>query len=103
MGNARVAFAANASFGIGGQGEFLRLMTAALSDDPGAAVYSRFTPAGRLRAVNLPFTGTRRSRLFSAILGVPGLRRRQDWLTLLSDLDFDARLADAIDPPALFD
>ena len=78
-------------------------MTAALSDDPGAAVYSRFTPAGLLHAVNLPFTGTRRSRLFSAILSVPGLRRRQDWLTLLSDLDFDDRLAGAIDPPDLFD
>lgn len=103
MGNARVAFAANALFGIGGQGEFLRLMAAALRDAPGAAVYSRFTPAGRLHTVNLPFTGTPRSRLFHAILAVPGLRRRHDWLTLLSDLDFDARLAVAIDPPALFD
>ena len=103
MDDARVVFAANAVYGRGGQGEFLRLMTSALAPRPGATIYSRFAPAGRPHAVNLPFTGTMRSRAFGAILGVPGLRRRQDWLTLLSDLDFDARVAAAIDPPALFD
>lgn len=101
--DARVAFAANATWGAGGQGEFLRLMTSALAARPGATVYSRSTPAGRPHAVNLPFANTMRSRAFSSILAVPGLRGRQDWLTLLSDLDFDARVAEAIDPPALFD
>jgi glycosyltransferase involved in cell wall biosynthesis len=103
MGAARVAFSANATYGHGGQGEFLRLMTSALASRPGATVFSRFVPPGGPHAVNLPFSGTARARLFNAILGVPVLRRRQDWLTLLSDLDFDTRVAEAIDPPDLFD
>ena len=103
MADTRVTFAANATYGHGGQGEFLRMMTLALAPKPGATVYSRFSPATRPREVNLPFTGTLRSTLFHGILAVPGLRARQDWLTLLSDLDFDARVADDIDPPALFD
>jgi glycosyltransferase involved in cell wall biosynthesis len=103
MADTRVAFAANASFGVGGQGEFLRLMTAALSVEPDATIYSRFIPPGLMRGVNLPFSGTARSHAFRAIGSIPGLRGRQDWLTLLADLDFDSRVAQAIDPPALFD
>ena len=103
MENTRVAFAANATYGNGGQGEFLRLMTSALAAWPAATVFSRFVPAGGPHAVNLPFTGTTRSRLFNAILHTPVLRRHQDWLTLLSDLDFDTRVAAAIDAPDLFD
>lgn len=98
-----VVFAANAAYGHGGQGEFLRLMTRALSPQPHATVYSRFVPHGLVHEVNLPFDGTMRSRAFRAILAVPGLRRRQDWLTLLSDTDFDARVAAHVDPPELFD
>lgn len=99
----RFAFAANATFGVGGQGEFLRLMAFALAGQPGATVYSRFVPPGHIHAVNLRFAGTARARAFRAIAGVPGLRSRQDWLTLLADLDFDSRVARAIEPPALFD
>jgi glycosyltransferase involved in cell wall biosynthesis len=103
MSGPRLAFAANASFGVGGQGEFLRLMIAALGAEPGASVYSRFVPPGHLHAVNLPFTGTARAAAFRALSLVPVLRGRHDWLTLLNDLDFDARVAAAIEPPALFD
>lgn len=103
VADARVVFAANATYGKGGQGEFLRLMTVALAPRPGATVYSRFAPPSRPHEVNVPFTGTVRSRMFEAILTVPGLRRRQDWLTLLSDVDFDTRVAQQINPPALFD
>ena len=103
MADTRTVFAANATYGHGGQGEFLRLMTSALAPVPDATVFSRFVPPGTVRAVNLPFAGTVRSRLFDAILTVPGLRRRQDWLTLLSDVDFDTRVAQQIEPPALFD
>ena len=102
-GAARLAFAANATFGVGGQGEFLRLMAFALAGEPGATVYSRFVPPGHVRAVNLPFARTARARAFRALAAVPGLRSRQDWLTLLADVDFDARVARAMDPPALFD
>lgn len=98
-----VVFAANAAYGHGGQGEFLRLMTRALAAEPHATVYSRFVPHGLVHEVNLPFDGTPRARAFRAILAVPGLRRRQDWLTLLSDTDFDARVAAHVDPPELFD
>ena len=98
-----VVFAANARYGQGGQGEFLRLMTRALAAAPQATVYSRFVPHGLVHEVNLPFGDSMRARLFHAILAVPVLRRRQDWLTLLSDLDFDARVASAIDPPSVFD
>ncbi len=99
-----VAFAANAIYGNGGQGEFLRMMAQALAAGPfRASVYSRFVPPGLVSETNIPFAGTARSRAFNAVLGVPGLRRRQDWLTLLSDTDFDSRVADRIGAPALFD
>lgn len=106
MSATRIAFAANARYGAGGQGEFLRLMASALAKTPDATVYSRFTPAGPtsgMRTVNVPFSGTLRAQFFALVLGTRGLRRRQDWLTLLNDRDFDARVAAAIDTPALFD
>ena len=109
----RIVFAANATFGNGGQGEFLRLMTHALKSEADATIYSRSVPAGYGHTVNLHFAGSRRAKLFNALLRVPVLRGRSDWLTLLSDLDFDEQLALALgladadaanhDPPALFD
>ncbi len=101
--SAAIAFAANARYGHGGQGEFLRLMTHALASTPQATVYSRFVPPGIGAAVNVPFAGSLRARVFEAILATPVLRRRQDWLTLLSDVDFDTRVAGMITPPALLD
>jgi glycosyltransferase involved in cell wall biosynthesis len=102
-GGSRLAFAANATFGVGGQGEFLRLMAFALAGEPGATIYSRFVPPSQVGVVNLPFAGTARARACHVLASVPGLRGRQDWLTLLADLDFDSRVARVIEPPALFD
>lgn len=103
MAPREIAFAANASYGRGGQGEFLRLMASALAPDPAAMVYSRALPAGAPPHVDLPFTGTMRSGLCDAILAVPLVRGRHDWLTLLSDIDFDQRVAARVGTPALFD
>lgn len=107
MSQARLAFAVNASYGIGGQGEFLRMMELALRAEPNAVVYSRHTPTGGTRAVNLPLADTPRARAFHALLSVPVLRGRHDWLTLLSDTDFDRRVAahvaGNIEAPTLFD
>jgi len=103
MISTRIAFAANATWGHGGQGEFLRLMGFALSADIDAQIFSRFVPAGRPRHVNLPFSGTVNRRVSDAILSVPIVRGRHDWLTLLSDVDFDQRVARQIGAPALFD
>lgn len=100
---ARIAFAANASYGVGGQGEFLRLMVHALASRGGGAVYSRSSPSAGISAIDLPFHGTSRAVMFRALQRVPLLRGRTDWLTLVADLDFDTRVAGAIDPPDLFD
>ena len=102
MGVQRFAFSANAQFGVGGQGEFLRQMALALAPPVDATIYSRGTPAGRSTVVNLPFEGARRLR-FDLVERLPVARSRRDWLTLQSDLDFDSRVAAAIDPPDLFD
>lgn len=103
MSQARLAFAANAKYGLGGQGEFLRMMAIALRDETNAVVYSRHVPPGGVRAVDLPFVDTLRARALQALLSVPVLRGRHDWLTLLSDIDFDRRVAAQIGEPDLFD
>jgi len=53
--------------------------------------------------VNLPFRHGWRRRAFDAVLALPLLRRRVDWLTSLDDEDFDQRLAAAAQPVDLFD
>jgi len=103
MGTSRVAFAANAVMGIGGQGEFLRAMIHAMAHRGDATVYARAAHASRVRCVNLPFDTGWRRHLFTAIRAVPVVRRRADWLTSLDDEDFDARLSSAVDPVDLLD
>jgi glycosyltransferase involved in cell wall biosynthesis len=99
----RVCFAANAIEGAGGQGEFLRQMARALDLIPGAAIFSRRTGGGRAARVNLPFDRSARRLAFDALLATPGLRGRQDWLTLLADEDFDRRVAAVIGEADLVD
>lgn len=93
----RPVFAVNARAGAGGQGQFLAQMTAALTGT-GATVYSRHSPGPDPHPIDVPFEGGRR-RAFDLVLRTPGLRGRQDWLTLLSDVNFDrgvtARIAEA--------
>lgn len=103
----RPAFAVNARAGAGGQGQFLSLMLRALAGTAGT-VFSRGAAAGGAgpESVALPFRGVRRG-IFDALLGAPYLRGRQDWLTLLSDVQFDrsvaARLGAGRDAPTVFD
>ncbi len=99
----RIAFGANAVLGAGGQGEFLRAMVHALEPMKQSVVYARSVQSASVRCVNLPFEGGWRRRTFDALLAVPGLRGRSDWLTSLDDEDFDARLAEAAEPADLFD
>ena len=87
------AFLANAVWGIGGQGEFLRQMALALDPIPGARVYCRRGRPDHVRDVALPFRPGVRRLAFSLLRGTPVLRRRVDWLTLLADVDFDRRVA----------
>lgn len=104
MATSSVVFSANATYGRGGQGEFLRLMTTALASEASPTIYSRRAPSpGTGRSIDVPFVGTLRARLCDAILSVPVVRGRNDWLTLLSDLDFDHRVAAQVGAPALFD
>jgi glycosyltransferase involved in cell wall biosynthesis len=87
----RSAFAINARAQAGGQGQFLSLMVRALAGTP-ATIFSRGAAGAGLNSVNLPFLGPRRG-LFDILLGAPYLRGRQDWLTLLSDTQFDRSVA----------
>ena len=89
----RVAFLANAVWGAGGQGEFLRQMACALDPLPAARVFCRQGRPGDARDVALPFRRSGRRLVFSALRRAPVLRRRVDWLTLLADVDFDQRVA----------
>lgn len=101
--NKLVCFAGNASYGIGGQGEFLRQMVYVLDLLPRAIVYSRQSTAETTECVNLPFAGFPLHIQFNAIQRVPWLRRRRDWLTLLSDINFDRLIAAQIGELDLFD
>src|SRR6266446_1402678 len=102
IGNKLVCFAGNASYGIGGQGEFLRQMVYVLDLLPRAKVYSRQSKAETTECVNLPFDSFPLFQ-FNAIQRVPWLRRRRDWLTLLSDINFDRLIAAQIGAMDLFD
>jgi glycosyltransferase involved in cell wall biosynthesis len=91
LDDALVCFAANAIAGAGGQGEYLRQMMYALDQIPHGRVFSRLAHAGRAACIDVPFQGWR-ERCFRAIRRFPLLRRRQDLLTLLSDVDFDSKV-----------
>lgn len=100
----RPVFAANARAGIGGQGQFLSQMAAALTG-ANATIYSRHLDSRDPRSIDIPFQGPR--QVFSgAILALPIVRSRQDLLTLLSDVQFDRAVAAALaagDAPTLVD
>jgi glycosyltransferase involved in cell wall biosynthesis len=96
-----ICFAGNSWAGRGGQGEFLRQMVLALDYLPGATVYSRSALARMARSVSLPLRFPWRQ--LCSVVSSPVLRRRKDWLTLLSDLEFDCHVAAEIGQPDLFD
>ena len=87
----RVCYASNAIAARGGQGEYLRQVMFALDCLPQARVLSRGARAGRAACIDVPFQGWRAS-CFNTLRRVPVLRRRQDLLTLLSDVDFDSQV-----------
>ncbi len=97
-----VCYAANTTAGRGGQGEFLRQMIYALDQLPQGRVLSRGAKAGRAECVDVPLRGWR-GMGFRSIAAVPVLRRRSDWLTLLSDVDFDSQAGAHQDDVGLFD
>jgi glycosyltransferase involved in cell wall biosynthesis len=96
-----VCYAANAVTARGGQGEYLRQVTYALDQLPQGRVLSRHAHANRAACVDVPFEGWR-AACFRAIQRVPLLRRRQDLLTLLSDVDFDSHVRDRVSGVKLF-
>ncbi len=99
--NVLVAYAANAITALGGQGEYLRQMTYALDQLPRGRVLSRGSHPDRAARVDIPFEGWR-GACFRAIKRVPVLRRRQDLLTLLSDVDFDSQVRAQVGGVKLF-
>lgn len=91
IGDSLVCYAANAVSGIGGQGEFLRHMVYSLDRFQRARILSRGSKSSHAECIGIPYTGWRRF-CSKSLIKVPVLRRRQDLLTLLSDLNFDANL-----------
>lgn len=96
-----VCYAANAVTARGGQGEYLRQMTYALDRLPHGRVLSRHAEPRRSASIDVPFEGWR-AACFRAIQRLPLLRRRQDLLTLLSDVDFDSHVRDQVSGVKLF-
>jgi glycosyltransferase involved in cell wall biosynthesis len=96
-----VCYAANAMSARGGQGEYLRQMVYALDQLPHARVFSRRARADRAASIDVPFEGWRGS-CFRAIQRTPFLRRRQDLLTLLSDVNFDSQVRAQVADVKLF-
>ena len=103
LGDGIICFAGNASYGIGGQGEFLRQMVFSLDLLPKARVYSRHSKANHAECVNLPFVGLSQRAQFDLLRRTPWLRRRRGWLALLSDINFDKLVATQANGAALFD
>jgi len=87
-----ICYAANATAGRGGQGEFLRQMMYALDQLPHGRILSRGGKAGRAECAGVQLQGWR-GLAFRSIAALPILRRRRDLLTLLSDEDFDSQLS----------
>ena len=100
--DALVCCAANAVAGRGGQGEFLRQMIYAFDQFPHARVVSRHGTASRAACIDVPFDSWR-GACFRTINRIPMLRRRRDFLTLLSDVDFDSQLCAHLADVKLFD
>jgi glycosyltransferase involved in cell wall biosynthesis len=98
----RISFAGNGWSGKGGQGEFLKMMVFALDRLPGATIYSRSATPRVARSVAIPMTGFPWRELY-ALASTRLLRRRMDWLTLLSDVQFDKRVRSEVGRPDLFD
>lgn len=96
-----VCYAANTVAGRGGQGEYLRQVMYALDQLPHGRVLSRGGKAARAASVEIPFQGWRGS-FFRALQRTPLLRRRADWMVLLSDLDFDSHVRQQVDGVSLF-
>jgi glycosyltransferase involved in cell wall biosynthesis len=96
-----VCYAANAIMARGGQGEYLRQMKYALDQLPHGRVLSRHAHADRATCIDIPFQGWRAS-CFRAIQRVPVIRRRQDLLNLLSDVDFDSQVRAHVEGVKLF-
>ena len=86
-----VCYAANAVAGRGGQGEYLRQVMYAIDQLPHGRVLCRGGKARRASCVEVPFRGLR-AACFRALRSTPLLRRRADWMVLLSDLDFDSQV-----------
>jgi glycosyltransferase involved in cell wall biosynthesis len=98
-----ICFAGNATYGVGGQGEFLRQMVSALELLPQAQVWSRFATAEKTKCFSVPFAGFSYRPFFNIVRKTPGLRQRKDWLMLLSDLHFDRSVAAGIGQVTVFD
>lgn len=96
-----VAFAGNARHGAGGQGEFLRQMASVLGGRDGAVIYAR-DPGPIPNGVTVPRGLAARAAL-AAIRSTPLVRGRDDWTTLVDDLDFDAGVARRRGPAGIFD
>jgi len=97
-----VCYAANAVAGLGGQGGFLGQMIYALDQFPNALVLSRRGSANRTVCIDIPFDGWR-GAFYRTINRIPLLRRRHDYLTLLSDADFDSEICAHLAGVQLFD
>ena len=96
-----IAFAGNARYGAGGQGEFLRQMALALGGRTGATIYAR-DPGPISNGVAVPRGRIARASL-SAIRSVPLVRGRDDWTTLIDDRDFDGGVARLRPRASIFD
>src|SRR5947207_15988717 len=97
-----ICFAGNSWEGSGGQGEFLRSMVFVLDHLTGGTVYCRSNTARIARSIPLHSSSLPWGPLHRVLSG-PVLRRRSDWLTLVSDLQFDRSLALKIGKADLFD
>jgi glycosyltransferase involved in cell wall biosynthesis len=101
-GDALICYAANASSGRGGQGEFLRQMVYALDQLPRGRILSRASKARRAECVDVPFNGWR-SLSYKTMTRLPLLRRQVNLITLINDMDFDARLLPHVGDVGLLD
>ncbi len=103
MKNHAVIYSHNALWGSGGQGEFLRLMAASLKKISGAHIFSRGIPGDSPAKTDIPFVRFPEKFLFDVFRSVPGMNRRQDVMTLLSDREFDRCVAERTGGARLFD